>query len=188
MDQDEIIRISRQLAGHEVVAEVLALSIVEFSRTRESRIALRLGHSEGVLRDTGRGMRMTPDRGDTISHAERALTSHYPCLPSDDHVGAVLHELVWGERGSLGPSLANFACRSYRFTSMREREIWSQQYQCGQPTGPATMLGSTEETGTQVEFETNRPIDSAQVERLAQTLCERIEGLSISVQHASAIS
>jgi DNA gyrase/topoisomerase IV subunit B len=186
MRQDEIIQISRQLAGHEVVAEILALSIVEFSRTRQSRIALSLGHSGGVLRDTGRGMRLTPDRGDTISHAERALTSHYPCLPSDGDVGAVLHELVWGERGSLGPSLANFACRSYRFTSMREREIWSQQYECGQPTGPATLLGSTEETGTQVEFETNRPIDSTQVERLAQSLCERIHGLSISLERASA--
>ena len=186
MQHDDILQLSRQLSGYDVCAEILALSVVEFSYTPESRIALNINDSGGVLRDTGRGMRLTPDRGDTLSHAERALTGHYPCVPSSTAIDVVLQELIWGTRGSLGPSLANFACTSYRFTSMRDREIWSQSYQNGRPMGPAAMLGATEETGTRVEFETHRPIDAGKVTRLVRTLCERIDGLSISLQYAHA--
>ncbi len=182
LQRDEIIRVSRQLSGDDVCAELLALSVVEFSHTPETRIALDIGDSRGVLRDTGRGMRLTPDRGDPLSHAERALTGHYPCVPSNSGVDLPLHELVWGERGSLGPSLANFACSSYRFTSMRDGEVWSQHYICGQPTGPATTRGYTEETGTQIEFETVSLIDQAKVKLLVQALCERIHGLFISLR------
>ncbi|CAM2155418.1 DNA gyrase/topoisomerase IV subunit B [Pararobbsia alpina] len=183
MEQDEILQIASQLSGDDVCAEILALSVVEFSHTPKSRITLDIDSTKGVLRDTGRGMRLTPDRGDTLSHAERALIGHYPCLPSNDVVGTVLSELIWGARGSLGPSVANFACKSYRFTSMRDGEIWSQLYQGGRPTGPATMLGLTEESGTRVEFETERPIDASKVKSLVHTVCGRIKGLSISLRH-----
>jgi DNA gyrase/topoisomerase IV subunit B len=182
MQRDEIIRVSRQLSGDNVCAELLALSIVEFSRTRETRLALDIVDSKGVLRDTGRGMRLTPDRGDTLSHAKRALTGHYPCISSNSAVDSVLHDLIWGDRGSLGPSLANLACSSYRFTSMRDREIWSQRYLCGQPTGPATMQGYTKETGTQIEFETVSSINQVKVKLRVQTLCERVHGLFISLR------
>src|ERR1700761_1898014 len=134
---DEIRRISLDLSGEDVCAELLALSVVEHSYTPASKIRLELGQGGGTLRDTGRGMRLAPDLGDTLSHAERALTGYYPCLPSNAEIEAILSDLVWGERGSLGPSLANFACSSYRFTSMRGGEVWSQEYQHGKPGGLA---------------------------------------------------
>ena len=126
-------------------------------------------------------MRLTPDRGDTLSHAERALTSVYPCLPLSSEVEAILHELIWGERGSLGPALANFACPSLRFISMREGQVWSQSYRYGTPIGPATMLGATGTTGTTIDFETAAPIERAAIAALVDKLNSRIPGLFITL-------
>lgn len=179
MDHREILQLSRQLSPADVCAQLLALCVVEYSYTPTLRIALELDDAEGKLTDTGRGMRLTPDKGDTLAHAERALTGFYPCLPASSEFDAILHELVWGEHGSLGPSVANFACRSLKFTSMRDGEVWSQSYSYGAPSGPAMMLGSTDTTGTVIDFKTTEPINHAVVATLVETLRSRIPRLSI---------
>jgi DNA gyrase/topoisomerase IV subunit B len=181
MNRDEILRIANELSGDDVCAELLALSVVEHSYTPGTRITLEVGNGSGRLTDTGRGMRLSPDRGDTIGHAERALTGFYPCLPSNPLVETALRELVWGERGSLGPALANFACRSYRFESMRDGEAWSQSYREGVPTGPAVRVGPAGATGTRVDFETSRAIDYEKVARLVDAMRARIQGISITL-------
>jgi hypothetical protein len=101
MDHKELLQFSRQLSPADVCAQLLALCVVECSHTPNLSIALELNDAEGKLTDTGRGMRLTPDKGDTLAHAERALTGFYPCLPSSPEFDAILRELVWGEHGSL---------------------------------------------------------------------------------------
>ena len=181
MDGIQLRQESRQLSPNDVCAELLALNVVEHSHTPGSRITVRLDRSGGTIVDTGRGMRMTPDRGDTLSHAERALTGVYPCLPSSPEVEAILRELIWWKRGPLGPALANFACPAFQFTSERDGEVWSQTYRYGTPAGPATMLGSTRTTGTTIRFETAGPIDRSAVATLVDALTSRIPGLVIDL-------
>ncbi len=131
MSHDELLQITRQLSPVDVCAELLALGSVEYSYTPKLSITLELGESEGTLADTGRGMRFTPDTGDTIAHAERALTGFYPCLPSGPEFAASLRELIWRDHGSLGPSVVNVACALLQFTSKRDGEVRSQSYAYG---------------------------------------------------------
>ena len=182
MHHDELLQISRQLSPTDICAELLALSVVEYSYFPESRITLELGDAAAKLTDTGRGMLLTPDRGDTLAHAERALTGFYPCPPSSPEIEAILRELVWGEQGSIGPSLANFARPSLTFTSMRGGEVWSQRYSYGKPSGPAVRLGSSETTGTIIDFQTAGAIDHTALSVLADALCSRIPGLVITLR------
>ena len=71
------------------------------------------------------------------------------------------------------------ACRSLKFTSMRDGEVWSQSYSYGAPSGPAMMLGSTETTGNVIDFKTAEPINHVVVATLVETLRSRIPRLPI---------
>jgi hypothetical protein len=62
---------------------------------------------------------------------------------------------------------------------MRDGEVWSQSYSYGAPSGPAVRLGSTEMTGTVIDFETTAPINHAVVTTLVEALRSRIQGLPI---------
>lgn len=112
-------------------------------------------------------------------NCERALTGFYPCLPSGPESEAILRELAWGEHGSPGPSVANSACRSLKFTSMRDGEVGSQSDSYGAPSGPAVMLGSTETPGAAIDFKSAAPINHAAVATLVEALRSLIERLSI---------
>jgi DNA gyrase/topoisomerase IV subunit B len=171
---DEMKRLSRSLTPSDVCAELLALSMVEYSYTPDVNVTITLDESGGSVYDTGRGMRIEPDKGDTLSHAQRALTGYYPCLPSNQQFSEVLHELIWGERGSLGPSLANFACPSFEFCSSRNGQQWSQRYEFGAPQAPMTNNCTTQITGTTVRFQTKAPIDHLVVAELVDALNRRI--------------
>lgn len=145
------------------------------------RISIELDGATGTLTDTGRGMRLTPDPGDTISHAERALTSVYPVSASDPEVQALLVDLVWGERGSLGPALASSSCHKLEFTSHRQGEAWSQTYRGGLPQGTAELRGPTDRTGTTIRFMTAATINVDTVKVLAERLRQRIPDLQLKV-------
>jgi DNA gyrase/topoisomerase IV subunit B len=171
-----------RLSPTEVVAELLALSAVEFTHASDVTVTLGLDRAgAGFQADTGRGMRLTPDPGDTVSHAERTLTTVYPCLPGSRQVEQVLTELVWGERGSLGPVLANRACPRFEFVSSRNGETWSQRFRHGEPAGPARYLGPATSTGTTLRFETAGPIDVVSIQSLAAELMARIPGFQVEI-------
>lgn len=148
--------------------------------TGDLEIRVELGHRAAIV-DTGRGMKITPDPGDSISHAEKALTSTSPILPTDPQVEAVLKELVWGERGSLGPAIANAACAELRISSRRDGQEWTQAYTSGVPTGPPRRVGSAGAPGTTVWLTTTEPIDHETIQALASQLRTKIVGLRLTV-------
>ncbi|MEM8974908.1 MAG: hypothetical protein AAGD43_22845 [Pseudomonadota bacterium] len=179
MEQDQLRVLSRQLTPNDVAAEILALSVVEHSYTADLVIRVKIGAKGASISDNGRGMRLYPDPGDTISHAEHALTGFYPCLPADSDTEAVLRELIWDTHGALGPALANFACPSLTFTSQRDNETWSQSYRFGKPLTSPSRRGLSTTTGTIIKFETKGRIDRAVFVDLIDTLNVRISGLPI---------
>ena len=180
MNIDHLRREAQLLTPNEVCAELLALSVVEHRYTPDLVITIEIRGSRGVICDTGRGMRLRADPGDALSHAERALTSVYPCLPANSAVEWTLRELIWGSRGSQGPALANHACPEFEFMSARDGETWSQRYRYGRPTGRATRSGRTDRTGTTIRFNTDAPIDVTEVRELVGRLTSRIPGLVIT--------
>ncbi|RKP48220.1 hypothetical protein [Trinickia fusca] len=181
MDSNSIRRKTQLLTPNQVCAELLALSVVEYSYTPSLAITVELNETGGKISDTGRGMNLIPDRGDTLPHAQRALTSIYPCRPATPEIESILCAQIWGELGSLGPMLANLSCPSLQFISQREGEVWSQSYRYATPVGPATMLGATDKTGTTQVFETAAPIDRVVIANLVDTLCTAIPGLRITL-------
>jgi DNA gyrase/topoisomerase IV subunit B len=182
MNVDRLRHESSLLSPNDVCAEILALSIVEYTYTPSLSITIDLDRSGGKLYDSGRGIALVPDRGDTISHAERAHTCIYPCVSASPEVDSILRELIWGARGALGPALPTAACPVYAFVSERGGEVWSQSYRYGTPVGPPRMLGSTSTTGTTITFETAAPIDHAAFATLVNTLSSRIPGLLVTLR------
>jgi DNA gyrase/topoisomerase IV subunit B len=180
MDDDRLRREAARLSPNDICAEVLALSVVEYTYTPSLAISVELGQFGGQLHDSGRGIMLTPDPGDTMSHAERSHTCIYPCVSANPQVDAILQELVWGERGALGPALPTAACPLYQFVSEREGEKWTQSFQYGVPLGPPTMLGQTAASGTTVTFDTGGRIDHAQFAKLTESLRSRLPELVIA--------
>jgi DNA gyrase/topoisomerase IV subunit B len=168
------------LSPDDICAEILALSVVEYTYTPSLSISVELGQSGGQIHDSGRGIMLTPDPGDTMSHAERSHTCIYPCVSANPKVDSILQELVWGKRGALGPALPTAACPMYQFVSERDGEKWSQTFQYGVPLGPPKMLGQTSASGTTITFDTGGRINHAAFARLTDSLRFRIPGLVIA--------
>lgn len=186
MDDDRLRREASLLSPNGICAEVLALSVVEYTYTPSLTISVELGKTGGQLHDSGRGIMLTPDPGDTMSHAQRSHTCIYPCFSANPEVDAILQELVWGKRGALGPALPVAACPLYQFVSERDGEKWTQIFQYGVPLAPPKMLGQTSATGTTITFETDGCIDHGTFARLADHLCRRIPGLVIDFRSLPA--
>lgn len=181
MDDDRLCREAALLTPNDICAEILALSVVEYTYTPSLRIIVALGPTGGQIYDSGRGVMITPDPGDTMSHAQRSHTRIYPCVSASPNVDLVLQELVWGNRGTLGPALPTAACPLYQLVSEREGERWSQVFQYGVPLAPPRMVGRTSESGTTITFDTGGRIDHAAFGRLTDSLGVRIPGLVIAL-------
>lgn len=159
----------------------MAMSVIEHTNANGLSIDVELSEHSATITDTGRGMKISPDEGESVSHAEKALTRTFPVVASDPKVEAVLRELVWGSRGCSGPSEANIACPELRLFSRRAGEEWTQSYVYGVPVGPPRRLGTTDRTGTTLQLRTSGPIDIEVIGALANGLREKIEGLDLTV-------
>lgn len=174
LTQEQIRTIAATISPNQVCAEILALSIVELTYSQQASIEVTIGTREGQVVDTGRGIRMSPDDGQTISHAERAFTEFHPCDSASVEVDKTLNDLIWRENGAIGPALANFACPWLKFTSVRDSEKWSQSFEFGRPLGAPEMIGRSTATGTEIEFRTRGSIDYCSFEKKAVQLQEAI--------------
>jgi DNA gyrase/topoisomerase IV subunit B len=165
----------------EVVGQLMAMSVIEHTNSHGLSIHMELGEQAATITDTGRGMKISPDDGESVSHAEKALTTPFPVVASDPVVEMALRDLVWGQQGSSGPWKANAACPELRLVSRRDGEEWAQRYVYGVPAGPAQRVGSAEGTGTILELKTDGPIDNGTIRSLADELNARIDGLDLVV-------
>lgn len=166
----------------QVVLEFVALSVVESTYSPGLEVSVDLWGNTVVIEDTGRGMKITPDDGDSISHAQRALTSIYPIESASPQVDELLGELVWGSRGCLGPSIANSNCEELQYRSRRGGETWVQRFERGVPTGPPELVGSTTATGTTVVMRTSGRADGDVIEKALDRLSAEIDSVSISLR------
>ena len=189
---DEFIRPERSLPDT-LVLELIALSVCEFSHNAapiQIRVVLE-GPTHGFIEDSGRGMRMEPDEGDEISHAERALTSIYPIAAGNAQVQQLLTDNIWGPRGSQGPVLANALSSAYVFQSRRNGEVWEQCYRRGVPEDPPCLVGATDRTGTTVRFlvdsslAPNQTFSETKLTTLLNTLTHQIPNLEITLPRVS---
>lgn len=171
----------QKLSPTEAVAALIALSVVEHTNSDGVAIVVELGDKRATITDTGRGMKVAPDAGEAISHAEKGLTSVFPVVPDDPDIERLLNELVWGDQGSLGPAAANAACVEFRFTSRRCGEEWTQVYRSGTSMGPPQRVGPTDATGTTVDLTTTGPINYEAIHTLAEQLRTALEGLRLTV-------
>jgi DNA gyrase/topoisomerase IV subunit B len=170
------------LGPAEVVAEFIALSVVESTYTPGLTLTVEIVGCTATLTDTGRGMQLAPDDGDDIPHAQRVLTSPYPISSASARVDEVLTRLVWGAAGSLGPARATRHCPELSYTSRRDGQEWTQRFVHGEPTGPPRELGPTDLEGTSIQLTTAWPIDPHDVRQLVERLTHHIDGLDIVVR------
>lgn len=167
------------LAPHEIVAEFIAAAVVEWSYDKTVQIGVTVDGDRATIIDNGRGMQVAPDEGETIGHAEKALTTAYPILASDPGVDRVLDEVVRGGRPSQGVSAAAAACPHLRFVSRRGHDAAAQSFDHG-VAGPPERLLAPYGQGTTIELRTATPIDLEAVVGLTEHLRHRFSGLTIA--------
>ena len=73
----------RPLRPAEVVAEFIALSVVESSYTPGLTLSVEIDGCTATLTDNGRGMRLVPDDGDDVPHAQRPAGPPQRIGPTD---------------------------------------------------------------------------------------------------------
>lgn len=175
-------RQTERLTPTQVVLEFIALSVVESTYSPGLEVSVDLWGNTVVIEDSGRGMQLAPDEGDTIPHAQRALTSIYPVESASPEVDQLLSELVWGSRGSLGPSIANSNCAELQYRSRRDGEAWVQRFERGLPTGPPELVGPTTASGTTIVIRTLGRADGAAVAKVIERLTTEVSSASISLR------
>ena len=167
------------LAPHEIVAEFIAAAVVEWSYDKTVQIGVTVDGDRATIIDNGRGMQVAPDEGETIGHAEKALTTPYPLRASVPDVDRVLDDLVRGGRPSQGVAAAAAACPHLRFISRRGHETAAQSFGHG-VAGPPERLLAPYGQGTTIELRSAQPIDRTAVISLIERLRNHLPGLTVA--------
>jgi hypothetical protein len=171
-----------ELRPDEVVSEFLALSVVESTYSPGLRVTVVIDRAHALISDSGRGMQLRPDAGDSLAHAERALTTAYPVYPESSEIRELLSQLVWGARGSFGPALANRHCLQLQYWSFRDGQVWTQQFRAGKAMSIPQRVGASQAVGTKIALTTQDDIDVRRVAALVDQLVLRVPSIEISFQ------
>jgi hypothetical protein len=75
---DRLRREASLLSPNDICAEVLALSVVEYTYTPSLTLSVELGQTGGQLHDTGRGIMLLPDPGACRSDRRNCWVRHRP--------------------------------------------------------------------------------------------------------------
>jgi DNA gyrase subunit B len=137
-------RVDDPLVPNFLLKEALCCARDDALLGRCSRVDLRLG-SRGVatIRDDGPGLPLTFD-SKGIREAERYLTVLFACAAAKQ---ANPESLC-----TVGLAVLNALSKTMRLRVFQAGAEWSQTYECGIPTSPLSIIGSTAEHGTEFSF------------------------------------
>jgi DNA gyrase subunit B len=154
---------------HHLVYEVVDNAVDEALAGQNDLVDVTIHPDNSVtVRDAGRGIPV-----DVMPDGESALTTVLTKLHAGGKFGGEGYKVSGGLHG-VGVSVVNALSEWLIAEVHRDGKIHRQEFARGEPQGPVTVVGITNETGTTISFLPDKEIFDETTEFIADTLTQRL--------------